>query len=221
MKGLLYFTLILVLLSVATNVVVAWGCSVFSGTPEFDGLTTASYRRQRFEQEEHTPQLIEEGFWIDRVLRSGQHDVVVIQRKQPSKQFYHLHRAGWPFRSMEGYEYFGAKLSKAQIDFQWAIPLDSDAKETQVVISKTGAVRDIKPIEVLPLRPVWPGFAINTGLYALALLAIYSLWWLGRRFIRNLRGRCLICGYDLRGDLKGGCSECGWRRCVAQEVVSV
>ena len=113
---------------------------------------------------------------------------------------------------MEGYEYFGAKLSKAQIDFQWAIPFDSNAKETQIVISKTGAVGEIKPIKILPLRPVWSGFALNTGLYALALLVLYCLWWLSRRFIRNLRGRCLKCGYDLRGKLTSGCSECGWRR---------
>ncbi len=25
-------------------------------------------------------------------------------------------------------------------------------------------------------------------------------------------GRCLECGYDLRGDLARGCRECGWRR---------
>ena len=214
MKGLLYFALIIVLLAASLNIAVAWVCSVFSGVPKFDALVTASYRRHRFEQEERYPQLIEEGFWIDRVLRSGQHDVVVIQRKQPTKQFYHLHRAGWPLRSMEGREYFGANLLKSQIDFQWAIPFDSKAKDTQIVISRTGAVREIKPIEVLPLRPVWPGFVINTGLYALALLVLYCLWWLGRRNIRFLRGRCLICGYDLRGDLKSGCSECGWRRSV-------
>ncbi len=33
-----------------------------------------------------------------------------------------------------------------------------------------------------------------------------------RRFIRRKRGRCINCGYDLRGDFSAGCSECGWRR---------
>ena len=182
--GLLLSALIFVLLATVFNTAVAWGCSAFSGLPEFDALTTASYRKQRFEQEERDPQLKEEDFWIDRVLRSGQHDVVVIQRKQPTKQFLHLHRAGWPLRSMEGYEYFGPNLLKSQIDFQWAIPFDSKAKDTQIVTSKTGSVREIKPIKLLPLRPVWPGFAINTGLYALALLVFYCLWWLARRSIR-------------------------------------
>jgi len=219
MKGLLYFALIFVLLASLLNIAVAWGCSAFSGAPKFDALITASYRRQRFEKEERYPQLKEEGFWIDRVLHGGQHDVVVIQRKQPSKQFFHLHLAGWPLRSMEGREYFGAKLSKAQIDFQWAIPIDSKAKDTQIVVSKTGAVREIKPIKVLPLRPVWPGFALNTGLYASALLVLYSLWWLARRYNRKLRSRCLRCGYDLRGNLVNGCSECGWGRAGASENI--
>lgn len=217
MKGLLYFALIFVILAVVTNVVVAWGCSAWSGMPKFDGLVTASYRKQRFEKEEQFPQLKEEGFWIDRVFRGGQHDVVVIKIKQPTKLFFHLHRAGWPLRSMEGYEYFGANLSKDQIDFQWAIPFDSGAKETQIVISRTGAIRDIKPIDVLPLRPAWPGFAINTGLYTSALIVLYSLWWLLRRSIRYSHGRCLSCGYDLRGDLNSGCSECGWRRAEKAE----
>lgn len=220
MKGLLYSALILVLFAAILNVAVAWGCSAFSAAPKFDGLTTASYRRQRFEKEERFPLLNEAGLWIDRVLSGGEHDVVVIKVDKPTKYLLHLHRAGWPFRSMEGCEYFGPKLSKSQINFQWAIPFDSDAKETQIVISSTGSVQEIKPINVLPLRPVWPGFAINTGLYAIALLALYCLWWLLRRSYRLLIGRCLRCGYDLRGNPNSGCSECGWKRVDRHENIA-
>ncbi len=68
--------------------------------------------------------------------------------------------------------------------------------------------------KALPLRPLWSGFAINTAFYAAIL------WLLGfgpfavRRYLRNKQGRCVKCGYDLRGSSGGGggCPECGWGR---------
>ena len=74
-----------------------------------------------------------------------------------------------------------------------------------------------------PTRPLWPGFAVNSLLYA-------ALWWIVLvlfawliRFIRRWparrrekRGRCPACGYDLRGGFDAGCSECGWRRDTIQ-----
>jgi len=33
-----------------------------------------------------------------------------------------------------------------------------------------------------------------------------------RKQLRTLRGHCIKCGYDLRGDLEAGCPECGWNR---------
>ena len=75
-----------------------------------------------------------------------------------------------------------------------------------------------KPL-YLPTRPIWSGIAINALVFApawwvvLALLVMFAL--LLRRipaFIRKRRGHCPNCGYDLRGKLEGGCSECGWKR---------
>ena len=66
--------------------------------------------------------------------------------------------------------------------------------------------------EVLPMAPIWPGFAVNTIFYG----AILWLFILGpfalRRYIRYKHGHCIKCGYDLRGDFSTGCPECGWRR---------
>ncbi len=64
----------------------------------------------------------------------------------------------------------------------------------------------------LPLRSIWPGFAINTLFYA-TLLWLFILGPLALRgVIRRKRGLCLQCAYDLRGDFSSGCPECGWRR---------
>ena len=62
---------------------------------------------------------------------------------------------------------------------------------------------------VLPLRPIWPGFAINTIFYA-ALLWLLTLGpFTARRMLRRKRGHCIQCGYDLRGMNHDKCPECG------------
>ncbi len=60
----------------------------------------------------------------------------------------------------------------------------------------------------LPLRPIWPGFAINTIFYAAILWMPFAPFVL-RRFIRRKRGLCIKCGYDLRGAEHEVCPECG------------
>ncbi len=59
----------------------------------------------------------------------------------------------------------------------------------------------------LPLRPIWPGFAINTLFYGTLLwLLIYGLSVL-RRFVRVRRGLCPKCAYPM-GE-SHVCTECG------------
>ena len=68
-------------------------------------------------------------------------------------------------------------------------------------------------VRTLPLSPIWPGFAVNTAFYAAPLWLLFAVMPRAvRRHLRRRRGRCLKCGYDLRGDLAGGCPECGWNR---------
>ena len=65
---------------------------------------------------------------------------------------------------------------------------------------------------LLPLRPILPGFAINTIFYAAILWILMLGPVTARRMIRRKRGRCIKCGYDLRGTSGGGgevCPECG------------
>ncbi len=75
-------------------------------------------------------------------------------------------------------------------------------------------------LRALPLRPIWPGFAINTIFYAAVLWRLTFGPFTARRMIRRKRGHlrlkrghCTKCGYDLRGTSGGGggggCPECG------------
>ncbi|MHC5005202.1 MAG: hypothetical protein ACYTJ0_19020 [Planctomycetota bacterium] len=80
-----------------------------------------------------------------------------------------------------------------------------------------GSVRSVRhgleladaPLIVLGLSPVWPGFAINTALYAAALWLLIAGPFAVRRLLRSRRGRCVACGYDLARGRGGACPECG------------
>ncbi len=66
---------------------------------------------------------------------------------------------------------------------------------------------------LLPLRPLWPGFAVNAIFYAailwLAIPGPFALRRLIRQRRRQRRGLCPACGYDLRHGEHEACPECG------------
>ena len=59
------------------------------------------------------------------------------------------------------------------------------------------------------LRLIWPGFALNTLLYAAVLWLLIPGPFVLRRFIRVKRGLCPACAYDLRYGEHDACPECG------------
>jgi hypothetical protein len=62
---------------------------------------------------------------------------------------------------------------------------------------------------VIPVIPMWPGVAIDAGIYGAGLFAL----WRGVRLVRPARARglqrCSKCGYDLSGLTSRMCPECG------------
>jgi hypothetical protein len=60
---------------------------------------------------------------------------------------------------------------------------------------------------VLPTRPIWPGFAINTVFYAVILWVVFAAPFALRRRKRMRRGLCPACAYPV-GDSEV-CTECG------------
>lgn len=67
-------------------------------------------------------------------------------------------------------------------------------------------------MRVIPYGIWWPGFVANEIVFCSLVLSFgLALSWSKKRW-RMKRGLCPVCAYDLRSDLKGGCSECGWRK---------
>ncbi|MCA9285395.1 MAG: hypothetical protein KDA22_09285, partial [Phycisphaerales bacterium] len=69
-----------------------------------------------------------------------------------------------------------------------------------------------RTLRLLPTKIIWPGFMADWALYAFTLFGVIALPGAARRGWRMRRGRCAMCGYDLRRELSAGCPECGWTR---------
>ncbi len=126
----------------------------------------------------------------------------------PTRLYAHAYptEAGWPFFSLDG-------------SVWWTYPISRDGVYGRSVLRAKASVPipfgDENPSRQLPCRPIWAGFAINTIFYAAILWLLTLGPFTARRMIRRKRGRCIKCGYDLRGtsgvNCGGGgvCSECG------------
>jgi hypothetical protein len=100
-------------------------------------------------------------------------------------------QAGWPCRSMRGWTAAGRAPLAVGTHGLWRLRLSGRTPPKDVFV---------------PLLPLWPGFAVNTVLYAAIpwlLLAIPAA--IRRR--RRMRGLCPACRYPV--GTSSVCTECG------------
>ncbi len=95
--------------------------------------------------------------------------------------------AGFPLLSLVGYRY--AKRSR------------------EVALIRPPSPFAVRPSNVLPARPIWPGFAVNTLFYAAVLWPLIPGPFTLRGLIRQRRGLCPKCAYPM-GE-SSVCTECG------------
>ncbi len=102
--------------------------------------------------------------------------------------------AGWPMRSLRGTEWINRGLEGCAPPPLVQVP---------AWITKAGWK--------LPVSPLWPGFMVNTLLYAGLVWGAVRCVPAWKRWRRRKRGLCEGCGYDLRGLPSGSasCPECG------------
>jgi hypothetical protein len=137
-----------------------------------------------------------------QVLGFAFDEVVWMQRdsdgRLPAHQL-NVFSAGWPFLALEG------TRCDALMSDVWTLPSS---------VMRLDNYRGYP----LPTRPLSPGFAINTILYAAMLWVVFATPGMIKRTRRRIlrgRGLCIHCGYDLRGQpappdgnsIK--CPECG------------
>ena len=104
--------------------------------------------------------------------------------------------AGWPAYALSG----RYRLSN-QNRFEW----DHSVVIPQGLASAIG----VDPGSALPTRPLFPGFIINTVLYAIPVYALVSIPVCISGIRRRLTNRCTTCGYSLDNLTADTCPECG------------
>jgi hypothetical protein len=108
---------------------------------------------------------------------------------------------GWPCLGLRFRIVGDANLHKtSQIDSRWGI----DLAPSSLTAFPVGTVY---VHHALPLRPLWPGFAINTIFYGALVWALFALPFLIRRKLRIKRGLCPACAYPV--GTNESCTECG------------
>lgn len=116
--------------------------------------------------------------------------------------WHYMEASGWPMLALCGGCVMDMKGRLSQVSStEWAIIPPWAVAPGQPL---TG-----REFKFLPLRPIWPGFLVNSALAGILLWALWTLPGVLRRTIRRRRGLCLRCGYDLRGRADAPCPECG------------
>jgi hypothetical protein len=200
--------LVFLLLGAIVNVAVAWGCAAWIGCPRRE-------YRASFEP------------WVREVPTEWLPPRQIGYGSVPGRSGIYQTTAGFgmPGRVFEQYVKIGNCFWISVDQFGWP-RLSLECEERTAVLP--GDVRNITrlPLDIqipgvapsrgifdryLPLRPLWPGFAINTIFYAVILALLFYGPGRVRRFVRVRRGRCPACGFIIApGTCANGlCSECG------------
>ena len=64
----------------------------------------------------------------------------------------------------------------------------------------------------MPTKVIAMGMALNTAFYGSAVFALVFPYRRIRCVLRQRKGLCPRCKYDLCHNLAAGCPECGWNR---------
>ena len=208
MKRRLFKISLFLFLGAIVNVAVAWGFVVSPGLKWLVLPILGSPSMQHLELwADHAP----DGFLKDpkvsgeymfEGIGSSQRIVLLIARDPYRTNLLCHHSVGWPGRCIEG-----ALWSS----WEWPLGKNDRVVYDAALQIPSWALSSTTPWRWLPLQPIWPGFAINTILYALVVWTLWSIPFILYRILRRKSGLCIKCGYDLR-ESPNRCPECGWGR---------
>lgn len=115
-----------------------------------------------------------------------------------------IRESGWPMRAMSWCSLGDTWSTRMNNDFA---PIGSIWHDGIGLEPMYGPPHYWQLWRRLPARPIWPGFAVDTALYAAVLFALRNASVAVRRAWRRCHAHCPACGYDARGLEQ--CPECG------------
>jgi hypothetical protein len=101
-------------------------------------------------------------------------------------------------------------LAMRTVEMRWWTDKSEGRRSVGLAIPRSIAERSVRGL--LPVIPIWTGFAANTVVYSLGIAAIRRTIASIKRRRRVRAGRCVDCGYQLSSDILV-CPECGARQC--------
>ena len=220
--------LLFVLLGAIVNVAVAWGFAAFTPPSGAHWITRSGWHRfaepviqngkeldwiiHRHDSVGNT-RLQSNAGWSDRTGRKGPEASAICPLwtgypaplDDGSETSLNINASGWPLRCLV---------------YRWVTKgsLDKDGKPNPPTIKFVHGMglsdfehpspgMNMLHVRGLPLEPIWPGFAINTILYAGILWLLFAFPFTLRRGRRIKRGLCPACAYPV--GTSDVCSECG------------
>ena len=109
--------------------------------------------------------------------------------------------SGWPLIALSSERRRAANFTQEQ---RWGLVVPGKGRR------HIGQFFGAPTPRVLPLRPVWPGFIVNTLAYATVWLVLLMIPGAIRGRRRTRKGLCRHCGYDLSATPSTNpCPECG------------
>ncbi len=208
MKRRLLTLAILLLAGAALNVAVAWACALWGpavasgppGSDPFPRLAPGTSWPRPVPAECPSPSY---GSWGSGLFMStgtfGGHipKDQAVSEGRPRQYGLSVFRYGVPFRALEC-QY----LMRISEPYARTFTLMAAVRSPELISSSHS-------FGVIPLRPIWLGFAFNTLFYGAILWLVIPGPFALRRIIRRKRGVCVTCGYDLRHADHAVCPECG------------
>ena len=200
---------VFLLLGAVVNVAVAWGCVLWSGRipdpgPFVDISDPFAWPRDVSADWPAAQKQTMSRSWCLTLLLTIAHAPMQAPNPPPGTVLgwgMTVFQAGWPYRALESkHVQVNVTGGRVPLDFKPAVTLPANLQFLKVNEAR---------YRTLPLRPTWPGFAINTIFYAMLLWLMMFASFSLRRTIRRKRGHCIKCGYDLRGAEHEVCPECG------------
>ena len=217
MKRRITYLVFFILLGAIINVAVAWGCVYFPQKHKIRSERTVTTEERQFLFDRlirgescRTPSWVTQKWDINKVKWGDFEDegTVWVYTSTGYKEELLMTSISYEYETSSS-TFFGGSSS---ISVGGSDRLDGFyISAGYPILAMSTFVCDIpdKDNRFYPYDPIWPGFAINTLIYAVIVGILWSIPFTMRRIIRRKRGACLKCGYDLRHADHKVCPECG------------
>ncbi|HVP73141.1 MAG TPA: hypothetical protein VMS30_05340 [Phycisphaerales bacterium] len=237
-RRILTSIIVLLIIGAVINVFVAWTCVALAKTRMFDAIALGRMRAEQYAAEDAKAARGEdpdaERYLALLFLARGTRMLIVDESNDARTRRISTQSAGWPWLGLDAEQIrdgpqplktcWGVGMGTMILDYPPlsvgsstgppAFPRLPIAGPPAPPAATTAAVTAAPTPRqttdrLLPMRPVWPGFALNTAVYALAAWVMWLLWMMTMRTQRRLRGLCGRCAYPV--GVSAVCTECGHR----------